>query len=268
MGEHDEIRELLGSYVLGHLDAQDRARVEAALEADAQLRVEAQELREVADLLPLLETEDLDPAGPVSEVADDLAAAVLRTLATDAHAEAAASDQRDQTDPPHPTDETGTADRTAGEGRTADEVTPLRRSRNRWGIAGLAASLVALMVAGGVILVGGDDEPGLGVEEPVAFEVAVDTVEVEASVVPHTWGTEVFLTMDGLIDGELYYVDLAGSDGESVSAGTFIGDAELEVVCIMNGAMLREDVAEIVISTADGEQVMRAELDEVAYRSV
>jgi hypothetical protein len=66
----------------------------------------------------------------------------------------------------------------------------------------------------------------------------------------------------------VYALDLEDAEGERTSAGTFLGDADLEVVCVMNGAVLREDVATIVVTDETGAEVLRAELDPVDFRSV
>jgi anti-sigma-K factor RskA len=48
----DHPRHLLGSYVLGHLEADEGAALESHLEGCAECRIEAEELRAVATLLP------------------------------------------------------------------------------------------------------------------------------------------------------------------------------------------------------------------------
>jgi hypothetical protein len=281
MAERDDVKELLGAYVLGHLEGDDLARVELALAQDEALRREADELRAVADLLPLVDADEVATDDGVSEPPPGLADAVLAELDGE---QPGSGDVRPGLDDARRGSDEGSDVEVARPRRGADEARPRRddlAARRRAVPRGpdrqpgrvrqllpAAAALLVLVVGAVVVLQDDEEEPGLGVEEPIAFDVQQDPIEVDASLVPHTWGTEVFLTMEGLADGEVYLVDLEADDGELVSAGTFLGDADLEVVCVMNGALLREDVAAVVITTEDGAPVMRAELDDVDYRSV
>lgn len=263
MDEPDDVRELLGAYVLGHLDGTELARVELVLAGDADLRREAEQLRAVADLLPLTDADDLtDPELPAG--LDD--AVVAAVLGDDGRGDEL-EERRRRTAPV----ESGGSARSGGSSGSGD--------RGRRGLTGtwrgsgrvlgpVAAGVIGVAISLGVVLGGGTPQPGLGVEEPIAFEVQPGGLEVDARLVPHTWGTEVFLDMVGLVDGERYRVELETDDGSRVSAGTFLGDAELEVVCVMNGAVLREDVRAIVVTTSDDVEVMRSELETVDYRSV
>ncbi len=275
MNERERVQELLGAYVLGHLDGEELEMVEAALAEDERLREEVDELRAVADLLPLVGEQDLLQEPVAGEVPDDLADGVVEELLGDRRPSSgeATSGPPGTTDGDaaspgrsaarRPSDRSDAAPRGPA-GRRPGDGASRRRSRALVPLAGL---ILIAAVGLGVVLQTGEPDPGLGVEEPVEFAVAPPDLEVEASLVPHTWGTEVFLEMTGLVDGEIYLVELE-TDGDPVSAGTFIGDGDLEVVCVMNGAALREDVNAIVITTEDGEPVMRAELGPVDYRSV
>jgi hypothetical protein len=307
MAERDELRQQLPAHVLGELPDDRAADVEAALRTDAQLAREAEELRAVLDAVADAEHDGLDaPVGPLDEaLTARIADAVGRELAGDAGggtpsvgADRAASTGESADAPTiisvssahlaaaplgHGAPEPGSSRRgrrgpTGGDGRTDgsgvptgdDTATPrIDRRAMRWSRIAIpaAAVLLAVVVVVGVWQ-GGSAAPGLGVSEDIVFEVAADDLEVDARLVPHTWGTEVFLTMTGTIDGEVYRVDLEDEGGEIVSAGTFIGDGDLEVVCILNGAVLREDAVAVVVTTDDGELVMRADLDDVDFRSV
>ena len=232
MTERPPVQDLLVAYVRDELDADERRRVESAVADDAALADELDQLRE---LLADLRTIDAEVVTAPAELPD------------------------------------GFVERT--ESRLRDEVAAEATRRttavaSRFTAAAASVVLVAA-IAVGVVRLGTEPDPGLGVREEIAMEVVDPDLEVtDAAVVPHTWGTEVFFTVSGTDDLLEYRVDLVGHDGTRVSAGTFLGDADLEVVCIMNGALLREDVEQIVIETADGEQVLIADLDEVAYTSV
>ncbi|MCC5949891.1 MAG: hypothetical protein JJT89_15670 [Nitriliruptoraceae bacterium] len=293
MAERDDLSADLPAYVLGELSAQDAARIDAALGTDVALAAEVAELEAVLRAVDDVDLEllrgDAAPLPPavarrlrdglesqraaraddvpdrrnviaVSSAVDVAVPAWAQDVPSDAQVAAVADD--DASAPPVTQTAADDAD---------DDVARVRSRRDpaRW--ARIAVPTAAVLV--GVVIVlnvwsGTPEGPGLGVHEQVAFEVEPAELEVEASVVPHTWGTEVFLTMNGLVDGEIYRVELEDRGGGLVSAGTFIGDADLEVVCIMNGAVLREDTTAIVVSTEDGEVVMRAELDEVDFVSV
>lgn len=127
-----------------------------------------------------------------------------------------------------------------------------RRRRPRQVVATAAAIVVVLGIGVGVTQLRQTPDQGLGIREPVAAIVSDPGVVVsDAAVMPHTWGTEVFLTVDGLEEDVVYEVVLTTSDGDEVSAGTLLGDAARPVVCVMNGARLREDVTAFEVRRAD-----------------
>lgn len=264
MNERDLSRELLGAYVLGHLDGDDLALVETALADDAQLRHEADELRAVAQLLSSVGEEDFPPAFRDAQAMappPGLAEAVLDSLRSGT----------EPTDAPAPQPLAARpGDRPGGPAtmRPVGRRAPGRSSRLARVAMPVGVVVLVAAVTIGFFLRGGAPQPGLGVVEHLDVQVTAAGLEVDARLVPHTWGTEVFLDMRGLIGGEIYLVDLEERDGRRVSAGTFIGDADLEVVCVMNGAVLREDVAAIVVTKQDGTEVMRSVLEPVDYRSI
>lgn len=136
-----------------------------------------------------------------------------------------------------------------------------RRRRLPRRLAAAASVVLVAVVAVGVTQQVGTPDQGLGIREDVAAVRATDAEVTEASVMPHTWGTEVFLTVEGLEDGTTYEVVLIGRDGEEVSAGTLIGDSTLPVVCVMNGAKLRQDVRAFELRRADdGDAVVISDL--------
>ncbi len=216
-------RELLGAYALGQLDEPESSELRRYLERSAECRAEEAGLRAVVTALP---------AGPVND-----------PFLAEAE--------------PSP----GLEDRILAATETGEAR---RRARRGFAAAGLAAAavlVVTLAVAVFADLPLGTGEPGLGDVEEISFSVAPEDAAVDGAVVAHTWGTEVFLEMEGLEDGELYTVAVEPVDGEPVSAGTFIGDADLPVECVMNGAVLREDAQAVSVTDSDGDVVLRSELE-------
>lgn len=136
-----------------------------------------------------------------------------------------------------------------------------------WVLAAAAAVLVIAAGLGGWAV--GQREPGVptgppgtfGVTELISFTGEPRGVEIEASIVAHTWGTETVMTIDGLEQGT-YTVQVVGTDGESVDSGTFIAPARGITDCRMIAALLRQEADIIVVSDSDGDVVMRSQLPE------
>ncbi len=223
--EHRYWREMIGAFLLGELDEEQRTALQAHLDGCDQCRAELAELRPVvaalAEVNPgLFETEE--PRPPV-----DL---LERTLSRVGQAR-----------------------------RTEDELRRLRRN----GLirrAALATVAAALLVAIGLFaLVPKITGPPL---EPVAFSEVPAGVEAEANLIDHTWGTETILVVSGLEDGETYRLTLRDEDGEAVPSGAFIGTGEQPVECRMNAALLREEATGLEVRTAEGDLVLGADLPE------
>jgi hypothetical protein len=108
----------------------------------------------------------------------------------------------------------------AGEQRQVEE----RRGRRRFGgfvlggaTAALAAAVLAIFVLGG----GGGGET----EQHVTFAAA--GVSIDATLEPHSYGTEIRMYVHGVESGTLCRVSLRGPGGVSFPAGTFryrVGD--------------------------------------------
>ncbi len=132
---------------------------------------------------------------------------------------------------------------------------------------GTAGTLVVQQAGEGEDPTGPTGPPGtLGVAEPVRFEpasgAAAAGAEVRAEVVPHTWGTEAVLDVEGLAVGTTYDVRFLDASGSPVSAGAFLG-SEVEMHCSLNAPVLREDVVTLQIVGPDGELVRTADLPTV-----
>lgn len=219
--DHRRYRELLGAHVLGHLGEPESSELRRHLEGCAECRAEEAGLRAVVATLPT--GPETDPSLAEAEPSPGLEERIL-----------AATDTGD----------------------------PRRRTRRRFAAGLTAAVLVAtLAVAVFVVLPTDTGPPGLGDVEEISFSVAPGDVAVDGAVVAHTWGTEVILEMEGLEDGEIYTVAVEREDGEPASAGTFIGDADLPVECILNGAVLREDAQAVSVTDSDGDVVLYSELE-------
>ena len=218
--EHRELRELLGSYALGHLEGAERDRLRAHLDGCADCRAELADLAPLAARLAAVDPDALDetPTPP-----PDLGARVLARIA---------EEQRRQ-------------------------VVPLRRAAVRRG-ALVAAAVTGVAAAGGVVgwLVRPvPDPPPL---EPVAVQELAPGVQATADLVPHTWGVEVKLTGTGFTDGEVYRVAVTDDDGREVSAGEFVGVGATEMRCNLNSSVLRDDAVAFEVVDADGEVVVRS----------
>lgn len=135
---------------------------------------------------------------------------------------------------------------------------------------GAAAACLALGAVGGVAAGALQDRavdgpPGtLGAVETIAFVEGAgsDRIEVDGSVVAHTWGTETILRGEGFAVGETYELVLVTDSGERLPSGSFLGSA-VEIDCEMNAAVLREAVESIEITDASGTPVATATLPEV-----
>jgi putative zinc finger protein len=175
-------RGLLGVHALGQLEGDERAGLEAHLEGCAQCRAELALLEPVARMLP-----HADPA----------------------QFEAAA---------PKPPPELGTriAATIAGE-REKSERRHRRRLFGGFALGGataaLAAAVLALFVLGG----GGGGQP----EQEVRFASLPKGVTIDATLEPHSYGTEIRMYVHGIASGTLCTVSLRGPGGASFPAGTF-----------------------------------------------
>lgn len=137
-------------------------------------------------------------------------------------------------------------------------VTPIRRaSRRDLLVGGVAASLGAAAGAAAA-LIGRDDAPSGPPMEAIAFSGA--TVPATASLINHTWGTELVLDIADLPADRVYRVDYLDQAGTNHDAGSFRSVAGVTMKCRFNSEILRADATAIVISDDDGAVVLRAEL--------
>lgn len=128
-------------------------------------------------------------------------------------------------------------------------------------VAAAAAAIVAAVI--GVILVLPEPSAPEVAREPVVFEQVQAGLDADASLIAHTWGTELILFVSGLPDGQVYEVTFEGQQGGAVPAGTFIGIGGGPITCNLTAAVLREDLASFTVATASGEVILRADLPPV-----
>jgi Putative zinc-finger len=180
-----EWRESLAAHALGQLPEDERVALKAHVEGCAACRAELESLTGVARLLPLADPEHVDSApAPPPSLAD-------RVIAT-----------------------------VRGE-RRAQRRRKLRLSLALSGAtAALAAAILALVVLPGG---GTNDAP----EQHVTFGAAPagapmpSGMKITATLIPHSYGTEIHMYVKGAPSGALCRVFLRGPHGERMPAGTF-----------------------------------------------
>ncbi len=214
---------MLGAYLLGGLDEEERVGLEAHLDGCAECRAELAELRPVAAALADADPElfEIDEPRPPADLQE-------RTLSLIGHAR--------------------------------DSELARRRQRRRRQRSALAAVAAVLLVAVGLLVVW--PQLNAPPQEPLAFSEVAGGVEAEGSLISHTWGTEANLLVEGLDDGQNYRATFTKSDGTEVPAGTFIGTEAQPVDCNLNAAVLRENATQLEVRTMEGELVFEADLPE------
>ncbi len=214
--EHQDLREQLGVFALGHGSPVERAAVQAHLDGCASCQAELAALTPLAALLA-----DVDP------------------------------DRLDETPVPPPGLRDAVLARIAAEPRPPVRLADQRR--RRLATAAAAVAIAAAAFALGWLV---RPQPPQGPLEPVAVQTADADIRATAAVVPHTWGVEVKLTGTGFTAGEVYSVTVREADGDQVSAGEFIGVGPAEMICNLNSSVLRADAAGFVVVDSGGTVVV------------
>jgi hypothetical protein len=175
-------RILLGAHALGQLGDDERAGLEAHLEGCPDCRAEAESLAAVARLMPLA-----DPAR-ITEPAPRPPAELRERIETVIGAER------------------------AGKRRT--------RRRRHFGFAfgGVAAAAAAAVLAIVAFSGGGASESP---QTRIAFHDVPTGIEIDATLQPHAFGTEISMYVSGVRSGTLCRVFLRGTDGRRYPAGSF-----------------------------------------------
>jgi hypothetical protein len=102
--------------------------------------------------------------------------------------------------------------------------------------------------------------PSVPPREQVPVDAADAGVTARASLVSHTWGTEVTLRATGLEEGATYWARIGRADGSEQPAGTFVGTGSATLTCNLNGAVRRTQATSFAVYDADGRTVLTADL--------
>ena len=208
---HRALRELIGAYLLGHLDEHEAARVRAHLDGCASCRAEVAELATLPSLLRDVDVTSLTAlSGPAGEPGPLLGRRIAAQVG-------------------------------------AERRTRRRRTTGARVLVGAAACLVlvATLLAGGRLLGEGPASPVP--LEAVAVTSERAGVVARADLVDHTWGIEIKLVATGLPGGRPYRATVRGADGVDYPAGAFVGVDGVEVRCNMNAAVLRGDAVAFTV---------------------
>lgn len=260
MTDHDRARrdELIAATVAGELTPAESAELDALRREDPTIELEIAELTEIA--LALGDLGEWDPAEPSPDLERRIAAALASEQEDLAAREGGDTDLAtvrsafpSGSDPLSPR---GIPSATPVP--TSDALPVDLSSRRRPAVLVLAAAACVALGAGlGLVLPSVVDAPPsgppgtLGAVEQVDFTGEPTGARVEGELVAHTWGTETLLEIDGMEVGDDYRVVVIDHGGEEHDSGTFIGSTAT-VVCRMNAAVLREDVASVEIRRASG----------------
>lgn len=133
-----------------------------------------------------------------------------------------------------------------------------RRMRRLQTVLATAASVVVLTA--GVVAAGALAESQDVVRLEAVAVSSPEDVEARAELIAHTWGVEIQLVAQGLVDGEPYTVQVRTSDGTTVEAGAFLGTGGRSLRCNLNASVLRPDADSFVVLDAAGAQVLSAQL--------
>lgn len=253
---HQRLRELLGVHALGHLAPGEDAAVRAHLDGCADCRAELDKIAPLRRALDGVDPARLDsPASPPPRLGEQ-----VRRLVAAERAQRASGDRAE----PGPGVELAAVAAAGGEplagGRAGRTALLRRRPRVRL----LAAAAAVVLVGGGGVLVGRSTapEPPTGPFEAVELQVVgeEDVRVADAGLVPHTWGVELRVRASGFEEGAVYRASFVDRRGRSTPAGEFLGTGEEEMLCNLQAALLRPRATQVVISDADGDPVLTADL--------
>jgi anti-sigma factor RsiW len=140
--------------------------------------------------------------------------------------------------------------------RVAGEAAEARRTRRRRVLVPAIAAAVAAILAVTALVAGltADDAPA-AVELSGAAGASASAVLTDRA-----WGTEIALDVEGLDDGEMYWLWLTGDDGDRVGAGTLMGTGR-PAHAVLAAALPAEDARRIWMTDVDERVVLDAVID-------
>jgi hypothetical protein len=181
--DHRDWKLSLGAYALGDLPEDERAAVAAHLEGCEECRAELRELEGVAALLPLADSARIEQ--PTARPPADLGARIEAQIAAES----------------------------AREGRAK------RRRRLRFGFGGAVAAAAVAAVLAIAVIPGGSGESSPA--QQVNFASLPKGMSIDATLEPHSFGTEIEMYVRGVRSGTLCRVFLRDAKGRTYSAGSF-----------------------------------------------
>lgn len=209
-----EWKALLGAHALGQLSADERVGLEAHLEGCAECRAELDSLAGVTRLLPLADPERFGAAPrPPAALGERVVAAV-------------------------------DSERRAHEHEARGRRWRWRFGLTLGGVAAATAALLAIFVLGG----GGGESPP---ERWVAFRSLPAGMEIDTTLVPHSFGTEVHVYVSGVRSGTLCRVFLRDEAGRPISAGSFRYRWGKDSEAVLTSALDLSNTAAIGIRVGD-----------------
>jgi anti-sigma factor RsiW len=205
-----EWRELLGAHALGHLEGDERAGLEAHLDGCARCREELASLQPVALMLPHADPERF---GPAPQPPPELGRRVATTIA---------------------------AERERGE---------RRRRRRLFGGFALGGATAAAVAAVLLLFVFGGGSESTGPQQQVKFAGLPEGITIDATLEPHSYGTEIHMYVHGVPSGTLCRVWLRGPNGASYPAGTFRYRWGDDSDAVLSSALDLSRTREVVVDT-------------------
>jgi hypothetical protein len=238
VSDHDELRHLLGGYVLGGLTPEDRSRLETHLATCPECRAE---LGRYAPLPGLLrQAEGTRPEAHAAEGTRPPAARDAGVV------------PGDEVSPPEPPLPPEMLQRLLAAVRHRQSV------RRRWLLAA-AAAVVAFVVAGTWLTWSPDDDEPAAESPPSAEGTVVSFEPVgdwecmgEAELVEKAWGTELVLTASSLPERGPFSLAVIGVDGTEQLAATW-GPTPAGRASVSGATSIqRADIASVRVVGPDG----------------